>query len=141
MAKLVTCPYCWRTEKVSNLNLRCGEACGKDTEPFPSSQAVKGKCPHGRTPLPRRFCPGCKRILLREYIENKGKRIAVIGSTSAGKSIFIHVLLTELRGRLSQQFNGMALDLLGEASRRALSGSSHHALREGAWPVPDEDTR
>lgn len=120
MAKVVTCPYCWRVERIGNLNLACGESCGDDATTFPARQAVKGRCPHGRAPLPRRFCPGegCGRMLLREYVESDGHRIAVIGSTSAGKSVYVSVLLTELAGRVSTQFNGMALDLLGETSRK-----------------------
>jgi GTPase SAR1 family protein len=77
-------------------------------------------CPHGRRPLPRRFCPNqeCQRALLREYLDSKGRNVAVIGSPDAGKTTYIGVLLHELQGRVAGQFNGMALDLLGDESRK-----------------------
>jgi Double-GTPase 2 len=121
MAKRVTCPYCWHSFKTDQLLLRCSDMCPPpDQTFFTGSKSSKGNCPHGRRPLPRRFCPEetCRRALLREYLDNEGRNVAVIGSAAAGKTTYIGVLLHELKGRVAGQFNGMAVDLLGDESRR-----------------------
>lgn len=121
MAKMVTCPYCWHSFKVDRLLLHCSEVCAVgDRLYFTVKESAQGNCPHGRRPLPRRFCPDadCHRALLREYLDNEGRNVAVIGSAAAGKTTYIGVLLHELQGRVAGQFNGMALDLLGDESRR-----------------------
>lgn len=121
MAKTVTCPYCWHTFKGDQLLQHCSEACSfSDRVYFTTAESSKGMCPHGRRPVPRRFCPDpdCHRALLREYLENEGRNVAVIGSADAGKTTYVGVLLHELRGRIAGQFNGMALDLLGDESRK-----------------------
>jgi hypothetical protein len=120
MGKTVTCPYCWHTFKKTQLKFFCSEACpAADRMRFTARESAKGLCPHGRRPVPRRFCPNedCKRALLREYVENRGRNVAVIGSADAGKTTYIGVLLHELQGRVGAQFNGMSLDLLGDESR------------------------
>jgi hypothetical protein len=121
MARKVTCPYCWHSFKKDHLLLLCSEACtDRDRVFFTARESSKGKCPHGRRPLPRRFCPDpdCHRALLREYLDSEGRNVAVIGSADAGKTTYIGVLLHELQGRVAGQFNGMALDLLGDESRK-----------------------
>jgi hypothetical protein len=118
---MVTCPYCWHSFKENQLLLSCSEACAvNDRLFFAPRESSKGMCPHGRRPLPRRFCPNqeCQRALLREYLDSKGRNVAVIGSPDAGKTTYIGVLLHELQGRVAGQFNGMALDLLGDESRK-----------------------
>ena len=120
MAKRVTCPYCWYSFKTDQLLLHCSEACSKDALFFTPKESAKGNCPHSRRPLPRRFCPApnCHRALLREYVDNQGRNVAVIGCADAGKTTYIGVLLHELQGRVAGRFNGMAVDLLGDESRR-----------------------
>lgn len=121
MAKTVSCPYCWHSFKADQLLLYCSEVCAVgDRLYFTAKESAKGSCPHGRRPLPRRFCPDadCHRALLREYLDNEGRNVAVIGSAAAGKTTYIGVLLHELQGRVAGHFNGMALDLLGDESRR-----------------------
>lgn len=120
MTRNIDCPYCWTRFKENELLHRCGLACEKDARFFTAQEAAgKGQCPHGRRPLNRRFCKAesCHRPLLREYVENQGRTVAVIGMPDSGKTTYIGVLLHELRGRVSSRFNGMALDLLGDSSR------------------------
>lgn len=124
MARTATCPYCWNSFKQDKLLLYCSEVCATGERSFfTAKESSKGLCPHGRRPLPRRFCPDpdCHRALLREYLENQGRNVAVIGSADAGKTTYIGVLLHELQGRVAAQFNGMALDLLGDESRKNYS--------------------
>jgi Double-GTPase 2 len=121
MAKRVTCPYCWHSFKTDQLLLHCSDMCAAPERTFfTPNRSAKGNCPHGRRPLPRRFCPEptCSRALLREYLDNEGRNVAVIGSADAGKTTYIGVLLHELKGRVAGRFNGMAVDLLGDESRR-----------------------
>ncbi|GAA1832284.1 hypothetical protein ACFFOM_13720 [Microlunatus capsulatus] len=119
MARTTNCPYCWHTFKDADLLRRCSASCpAKDQTFFHDRDAAKGNCPHGRRPVQRRFCPECKKVLLREYLENQGSNVAVIGSAASGKTTYIGVLLHELRGRVATAFNGMAVDLLGDESRK-----------------------
>ena len=122
MARVISCPYCWNRVAEKDLEYRCSTACSTDRGYFTVKAMGKGGlCPHGRRPVSGRFCPNCqqKRPLLREYIESDGHNIAVIGTAGSGKSTYVGVLLHELRGRVSTRFNGMAVDLLGDESRRS----------------------
>lgn len=114
----VKCPYCWTAHRPRELHRRCGERCGQNAGTFPENQLKNGRCPHGELPQARRACPSCERDLLREYIESGGRNIAVIGSADSGKSTWVGVLVHQfMRGEVSERFEGMSLELLGEASR------------------------
>jgi hypothetical protein len=114
---IIKCPYCWTTHKTRDLHRRCGERCA-EAGTFPERQLKDGRCPHGELAQARRTCPSCGRDLLREYIECGGRNIAVIGSADSGKSTWVGVLVHQfLRGQVSERFDGMSLELLGEASR------------------------
>ncbi|KAA2261293.1 hypothetical protein F0L68_17730 [Solihabitans fulvus] len=114
----VTCPYCWSRQRPGDLSRRCGDRCGDKGAVFPDKELSDGKCPHGQLPQARRVCPQCGRDLLREYIDSGGRNIAVIGSADSGKSTWVGVLVHQfLHGQVAERFQGMSLDLLGEASR------------------------
>ena len=115
--KLVDCPYCWKVARKRDLLQRCSPACGSDWAWLKPGDVRKGECPHGRAPVRRRFCTSCKRPLTREYIDNQGKNIAIIGAPQAGKSTYVGVLVHHMRSSVSPRFNGMALDFLGDASQ------------------------
>jgi hypothetical protein len=113
--RLVRCPWCWVPSAPDELHLSCPDACGQDAERFP----VQERCPHGREPTRSRYCPseGCGRRLEHDYITTRGRIIAVVGSSDSGKSTYVGVLVNELRNHVGAAFEGMSVDLVGDASR------------------------
>lgn len=114
----VTCPFCFTQTTRRRLFMRCAPICGADGTEFAASSVGRdGLCPHGRRPQVRRLCPECRRDLLREYVEDDHRMIAMIGDQASGKSTFVGVLVHELQRHVGERFDGLALDLLGEESR------------------------
>jgi len=92
---------------------RCPAACGDEARFFPSA----AECPHHREPTVARYCPHCEKRLEHDYVTNPGRIIAVVGSSESGKSTYVGVLINELRNRVGAAFDGMSVDLVGDASR------------------------
>jgi len=129
------CPYCGRTFGGGELLLGCA-GCGDDATRFPAAGLRRDRCPHGRLPQARRSCPGCLRDLPREYVDNGGRTIVVIGSTSAGKSTWVAAVIRQFaKGEVAERFSGMSLDLLGEDSRLRYREEFERPLLSGTAPV------
>lgn len=66
-----------------------------------------------------RYCsdPNCGKRLEHDYITTPARIIAVVGSSESGKSTYVGVLVNELRNRVGAAFDGMSVDLVGDASR------------------------
>lgn len=111
----VRCPWCWQPATPPELHQRCPDACGDQAETF----RVRPLCPHDREPTAARYCPNpdCGKRLEHDYITTPSRIIAVVGSSESGKSTYVGVLINELRNRVGAAFNGMAVDLVGDASR------------------------
>lgn len=109
----VRCPYCWASTTAAQLHRRCPDACGEGATAFPE----RAQCPHGREPTVARYCADCDKRLEHDYITTPARIIAVVGSSESGKSTYVGVLINELRNRVGAAFDGMALDLVGDASR------------------------
>lgn len=129
------CPWCWQPTTPARLHRRCPDACADEVETFPAGMAL---CPHGREPTPARYCPNpaCGKRLEHDYITTPSRIIAVVGSSESGKSTYVGVLINELRNRVGAAFNGMSVDLVGDASRarydevfRKLLYDQHRTLR------------
>ena len=120
------CPWCWTPSAPDALHQRCPDACGQEAERFP----VRERCPHGREPTKARYCPveGCGRRLEHDYITTPGRIIAVVGSSESGKSTYVGVLVNELRNRVGAAFDGMSVDLVGDASRARYDEVFRHFL-------------
>ncbi len=109
----VRCPWCWTATTAAALHRRCPDACGDEAQTFPAA----AQCPHKREPTSARYCPECDKRLEHDYITNPGRIIAIVGSSESGKSTYVGVLINELRNRVGAAFDGMSVDLVGDASR------------------------
>jgi Double-GTPase 2 len=109
----VRCPWCWAAFAPTELHQHCPETCGDAAQEFPSARL----CPHGKEPTVARYCPRCAKRLEHDYITTPARIIAVVGSSESGKSTYIGVLINELRNRVGAAFDGMSVDLVGDASR------------------------
>ncbi len=108
------CPHCFERRSLKQLDMHCPVPCGKDAVQFAPADA----CPHGRPPQSARRCPGCGAALEYDYLHTQGRPIALIGATSSGKTTFVSVLVHELRNRVGADFDGMAVEFVGDLSRR-----------------------
>ncbi|MEX5636346.1 TRAFAC clade GTPase domain-containing protein [Parafrankia sp. FMc2] len=139
MARSLSCPFCWESIREQNLERRCPEECGLAEDPQltaflerptgraemrPKSfkvSAAKGKglCPHGRRAPQMQICPSCHNDLEHDYVRSAGRSrpIALIGASGSGKSVYVGVLVRELRTRVGSDFDGLAVEFVGDSSR------------------------
>ena len=98
---MIHCPYCMRPSDVRRIPFHClTDGCGRDVEPVrrgPSS------CPGCGQPLSRRSCPECHALLPLGYCDQPSRIIALFGAIESGKSVFVTVLVTELRRWLHRE--------------------------------------
>jgi GTPase SAR1 family protein len=135
----INCPYCWESSRVNRLARRCPEDCGEGPDPEltrflgrehlrpviaplayePAAAKGQDLCPHGRTAPRGRICPHCHNDLEYDYIAtaSRSRPIALIGASGSGKSVYVGVLVRELRTRIGTQFNGMSVEFVGDSSR------------------------
>jgi len=129
----LVCPYCYHPFSEREIMFRCsgragidGTACrlrpdevleqemghsetllppvfppGKDTD-----QAV---CPTCRQPTRLQLCPRCHSQLPATFRSVEGRLIAFAGSTLAGKTAFMTVLIHELRHKAGERLNASAI--------------------------------
>ncbi|CAO5248974.1 TRAFAC clade GTPase domain-containing protein [Frankia sp. AgKG'84/4] len=137
MARL-NCPFCWESTTVKELARRCPDECGEEVDTplsefngmsrpglrrplaFTADQAQKdGRCPHGRQAPLTRICPHCHNDLEYDYVRTaaSSRPIALIGASGSGKSVYVGVLVRELKTRVGTKFNGMAVEFVGDQSR------------------------
>lgn len=125
------CPHCFERHALKRLDMHCPVECGRDGTTFPAAD----RCPHGNRPQPSRWCPGCGTVLEYDYLHTRGRTVALIGASSAGKSTYIGVLIHELRDRTSTQFDGMSVEFVGDLSRQRYDEKFATPLyREGRVP-------
>lgn len=122
----IRCPWCWAPSTQAQLHRACPDACGDDGQRFPG----RDLCPHGRDATRARYCPApdCGRRLEHDYITTPGRIIAVVGSSESGKSTYVGVLVNELRNRVGAAFDGLSVDLVGDASRARYEEVFRHFL-------------
>jgi hypothetical protein len=115
----LSCPFCLQRLDLRDIEFRCtGRPCGRGSS-CPSSldrrllqlwQPVRlpptfeahgrrkqAKCPACGCPSGIRVCPECHSQLPRGFGRVPSRSIAVVGAQSAGKSVYVTVLLHELR--------------------------------------------
>lgn len=139
MTRTLSCPFCWEPTREKDLVRRCPEECGlvpdqqltafldrgsgqSETRPRsfrPSEGKGKGLCPHGRQAPRVQICPSCHNDLEYDYVRSVGRSrpIALIGASGSGKSVYVGVLVRELRTRVGSMFNGLAVEFVGDSSR------------------------
>ncbi|WP_322752791.1 TRAFAC clade GTPase domain-containing protein [Frankia sp. Cas3] len=136
MAQL-NCPFCFEAVPLKSLCRRCPEECGEEPDVelsrfrgqenrtislpkvFTPTTRKKDLCPHGKIAQRTHLCPHCHNDLEYDYVVTAaGSRpIALIGASGSGKSVYVGVLVRELKNRVGSAFNGMAVEFVGDASR------------------------
>ena len=106
MEKKYLCPYCFNELSVNDVLFQCRNHPDKLIAWDGNSR--KAKCSICGVETGMLVCKHCKkkRELPPATFENKNIIITVIGSRSAGKSMFMGVLLKELRDRIAPAFDG-----------------------------------
>jgi hypothetical protein len=135
------CPFCFQKVNTSALAYQCagigsmGVRCkkkenekwkaltGATVEQFttftPSAQGRNAQltCPECKGPAMRRACPKCLRAVPRSFIDSSSPMIGVIGSKGSGKTVFMTVLIKQLRDEIGRRFGASIMfedDAVGE---------------------------
>ncbi|GAA2332294.1 TRAFAC clade GTPase domain-containing protein [Dactylosporangium salmoneum] len=129
----LTCPYCYGRFLQRNIEFRCtgrpgpdGHTCapvvdrllqrhaGNATELPPTFRRSlwhqvrdrhRATCPGCRRESPNRICPRCHSRLPVRFGKIANRMIAMVGARESGKSVYLTVLLHEMRNQVGQAFN------------------------------------
>jgi hypothetical protein len=115
----LSCPFCLQQLHPREIDFRCtGRPCGRGNscpsrldrrllqlwqpERLPpvfdaNGRRKQARCPTCGCPTGVRVCPDCHSQLPRDFGRVPGRSIVVVGGQSAGKSVYLTVLLHELR--------------------------------------------
>ena len=119
------CPYCYRAFSARDILFRCSGATGPRGRCGPEPDEVLGRytgreevlppcfgsggqpgpgvCPDCGATTPVRICPVCHRRLPALFGEVRSRLIALVGTKESGKTVFMTVVLHELKHRLGEQ--------------------------------------
>jgi hypothetical protein len=141
----VACPYCYETYPARQIMFRCngrtsrdGKQCElrqdevlarsrgirRDLGPvFKPDGWAKGKtnaaaCPDCGNSTNYRICPVCHSLLPAQFGMISSRMIAMAGAKDAGKTVFMTVLLHELRNRVGAQYDAAIMGADDETLRR-----------------------
>jgi hypothetical protein len=127
----LVCPYCYERLRPWQLGFRCtgrrsrsGKACGSATDPvllermgraeaLPPPFTVsplrallrEAACPDCGDATRHRICPHCHSELPVHFSRIPSRLIAVVGARDSGKTVYITVLIHELKHRVGPCFN------------------------------------
>lgn len=128
MAGKYLCPYCYKENKMSEVDFRCtNRQCKEENDKQLAEYEGKGslvklmtfkpkkvfgwkmpeyaECPECGVTTGIRLCPQCHNPLPKTIDESNDMIISVIGARDSGKSNYIGVLIHELKGRVFQKFD------------------------------------
>lgn len=145
MARRLTCPYCYEGFTPREIRFRChgrlsptGKQCQRQrdqvldqrmgprrTHDLPPDFAADGRRPtavhadcEGETTY--RICPVCHSALPVQFGRVDNRLIAMVGAKASGKTVYMTVLLHEMRHRVGEAF-GAALTGLDDATMQRYS--------------------
>jgi len=124
----LVCPYCYSAFHERDILFRCEGRTGVSGTPcrrvvdqvleqtmHQSAQmfpvfAARGRsnsavCPNCHSPSRTQVCPGCHSRLPATFRTVQGRLIALVGPSQAGKTMFMTVMVHELRHRVGEQLN------------------------------------
>lgn len=128
MAGKYLCPYCYKENKMADVDFRCtNRQCKEENDQqladyerketlvklmtfrprksFGWKMPEYAECPECGVTTSIRLCPQCHNPLPRTIDESNDMIISVIGARDSGKSNYIGVLIHELKNRVFQKFD------------------------------------
>ncbi|OON80537.1 TRAFAC clade GTPase domain-containing protein [Streptomyces tsukubensis] len=164
MAKQLTCPHCYEGFAPREIRFRCncrlskeGKRCPRVRDqvlderrgPRPSHELGPVFTDDGRRPTAMcpdcggettyRICPVCHSDLPVQFGRVDGRLIAMVGAKASGKTIYMTVLLHEMRNRVGEAF-GAALMGLDDATMRRYSTDYEDRLYRDNQMFPGTQT-
>jgi len=143
MFKKYICPHCYEKFHPRDATYNCRSCKSNFTlEQLPILHRlytqfldlkVVNFCPvNNHDSLCKTLCPNCNKEFFYELQGNKNAMIALIGGTGSGKSVFLTVLMNELKNTLSQ-YSSYSLMNLGDTSS-LIDGLSRNIYIEHTLP-------
>ncbi|MGY1582136.1 TRAFAC clade GTPase domain-containing protein [Streptomyces sp. MN13] len=164
MARRLTCPYCYESFAPREIRFRCNtrlSRTGKKCEPSrdqvlddrmgprPSHDlgpvfAADGRkptapCPDCEGETTYRICPVCHSALPVQFGMVDSRLIAMVGAKASGKTVYMTVLLHEMRHRVGEAF-GAHLMGLDDATMRRYSSDYEERLYGANQMFPGTQT-
>ncbi|MFE2941445.1 hypothetical protein ACFXKG_20630 [Streptomyces sp. NPDC059255] len=164
MARRLTCPYCYESFAPREIRFRCnsrlsptGKQCPRVRDqvlderrgPRPSHElgpdfAADGRKPTALCPVCKgestyRICPVCHSELPVQFGRIDNRLIAMVGAKASGKTVYMTVLLHEMRNRVGEAF-GAALMGLDDATMRRYSTDYEDRLYRDNQMFPGTQT-
>ncbi|MET8824421.1 hypothetical protein ABZX40_07665 [Streptomyces sp. NPDC004610] len=164
MARRLTCPYCYENFTAREIRFRChgrlspaGKQCRRVRDqvlderrgPRPSHDlapdfAADGRrptapCPECKGESAYRICPVCHSELPVQFGRVDNRLIAMVGAKASGKTVYMTVLLHEMRNRIGEAF-GAALMGLDDATMRRFSTDYEDRLYRDHQMFPGTQT-
>jgi hypothetical protein len=162
----IRCPYCFARFHPAQVEFRClaartglstGRRCGPQLDTRlqaylggAASPAMLGPvfgangarrsapCPDCEVWTTKRVCPECHNELPAFYGEIANALVALVGPKTSGKSVYITVLVHELRNRVAESF-GAAVDPMDDRTMRAYRDEFERVLYDrGTLPDPTQ---
>lgn len=117
MSKFV-CPYCYETHSLNDCGMKCSYNIAGNTDVMCQKKVQKdadGWIPNNKKAgcmncqMARKsiFCPVTQEEVPRDFLQEEGLPIALIGAKAVGKSNYIGVLINEIKKRMSLPFHCM----------------------------------
>jgi GTPase SAR1 family protein len=164
MARRLTCPYCYESFAPREIRFRCngrlsrtGKKCDTRRDqvlddrmgPRPSHDlgpdfAADGRkptapCPDCEGETTYRICPVCHSALPVQFGMVDSRLIAMVGAKASGKTVYMTVLLHEMRHRVGEAF-GAHLMGLDDATMRRYSSDYEERLYGANQMFPGTQT-
>lgn len=124
------CPYCFTKNKTTSVQLQCkNPRCDKEVdmeytrymhadETMPTKRGrcfpvkikgrlpLSGECPQCGQTSYQAVCPACHNPLPEATLDGTDMIISVVGARGTGKSVYVGVLINELKHRIAPDFGG-----------------------------------
>ncbi|MFD7500707.1 hypothetical protein [Streptomyces sp. NPDC059850] len=155
MARRLTCPYCYETFASREIRFRCncrlsriGKKCERRRDPVLDERfgrrpghevgpdfAADGRkttapCPDCTSESTYRICPICHVELPVQFGMVENRLIAMVGARSSGKTIYMTVLLHEMRNQVGEIYGASLMGLDDTTMRRYSSEYEDRLYRD-----------
>lgn len=162
MAKSVVCPYCYEIFAPREIMFRCNGRLSRTGNRCPLAQdsvqvarfgqakelppAFRGDgrkqtadCPHCGSETTYRICPVCHSLLPVHFGQVDSRLIAMAGARESGKTVYMTVLLHEIRNRVGARF-GASIMGADDETRKRFETDYEDLLYQGRHLFPSTQT-